>query len=183
MAQDIRRGIEIFFAHRSFDWRNNAKGNAGVTCVIVGICKNGARKKFIFDAEVVKEAKNISPYLIEGSDVVMEQRKSSISGLPEMALGSSGIDGGHLVLEREECEKILRAAPEAAKYIKPFVGGADIIKGVERFCIWIEDKDVEDATLIPEIKARIEACREFRLKAGRDAQKAATVPHRFFYRK
>jgi restriction-modification enzyme MmeI-like protein len=31
------RGLEIFFAHRSFDWRNNAKGNAGVTCVIVGI--------------------------------------------------------------------------------------------------------------------------------------------------
>jgi hypothetical protein len=176
-------GIEIFFAHRSFDWRNNAKGNAGVTCVIVGFCRIGARKKFIFDAEVVKEAKNISPYLIEGAETVMEQRKSSISGLPDMALGSSGIDGGHLVLDRDECENILRISPEASKYIKPFVGGADIINGVERFCIWIEDADVNDAPNIPELKSRIDACREFRLKAGRDAKKAASVPHRFFYRK
>jgi hypothetical protein len=176
-------GTEIFFAHRSFDWRNNAKRNAGVTCVIVGLCKPGTRKKSIFDGEIVKEAKNISPYLIEGPNVVMKQRKSSISDLPDMALGSTGIDGGHLVLEREECEELLRLSPDASKYIKPFVGGADIIKSVQRFCIWIEDSDVSDAASISTIKDRIAACREFRLKAGRDAQKAANVPHRFFYRK
>ena len=128
-------GLEIFFAHTSFDWRNNAKGNAGVTCVIVGIGSSGAASKFIFGNDTVKEVKNISPYLIEGSDIVMEQRSTSISGLPDMALGSSGIDGGHLLLEKEDCDELLRGAPDALKYIKPFVGGADIIKGIQRFCL------------------------------------------------
>ena len=154
-----------------------------MTCVIVGLSRTGTVPKFIYDAETVKEAKNISPYLIEGSDVVMEQRKTSICGLPDMALGSSGIDGGHLVLDRDEFEELIAAAPNASRFIKPFMGGADIIKGVQRYCIWIEDGDVDEAAAIPVIKKRIDACKEFRLSAGRDAQKAASVPHRFFYRK
>jgi hypothetical protein len=165
-------GLGIFFAHTSFNWRNNAKGNAGVTCVVTGISGPGTTKKLIFSNDIVKEVKNISPYLIEGSDIVMEQRNESISGLPDMALGSSGIDGGHLVFEKEDCDRLLRAAPEAAKYIKPFVGGADIIKGVQRFCIWIEDVDVDDATKIPEIRARINACRRYRESAGRGCQES-----------
>ena len=177
------RGLEIFFAHRSFDWRNNAKGNAGVTCVIVGFCRTGYRKKTIFDDQIATEAENISPYLINGPSIVMEQRKTSISSLPDMALGSSAIDGGHLILEWEDREKILRSNPEASKYIKPFFGGADIIKGVHRFCIWIEDEEVDEAVKIPQIATRIDACKEYRLSAGRDAKKAASVPHRFFYRK
>jgi hypothetical protein len=179
----LASGLELFFAHRSFDWRNNAKANAGVTCVIVGICRTGKRKKFIYSDGIVKEASNISPYLIEGPNTVMQQRTSSISGLPEMALGSSGIDGSHLILEREECSRILELAPGAAKFIKPFIGGADIVNGTQRFCIWIEDADVDDAGTILELKKRIDACREYRLHAGRDAKKAASVPHRFFYRK
>ncbi|MEG4427344.1 MULTISPECIES: DNA methyltransferase [unclassified Microcoleus] len=176
-------GLEIFFAHRSFDWRNNAKDNAGVTCVIVGFGKVGIRKKVIFDDQIAKAAENISPYLIDGPSIVMEQRKTSISGLPDMALGSSAIDGGYLILDWDEREKILRSHPEAAKYIKQFFGGADIIKGVHRFCIWIEDEEVEEAITIPQIATRIDACQQYRLSAGRDAKKAASVPHRFFYRK
>ena len=78
------RGLEIFFAHRSFDWRNNARGNAGVTCVIVGFCRVGSPKKVIFDDQVVTEAENISPYLINGPSIVMEQRNTSISDLPSI---------------------------------------------------------------------------------------------------
>ena len=177
------KGIEIFFAHRSFDWRNNAKANAGVTCVIVGICRSGSQRKIIFDDQIAKDAENISPYLINGPSIVMEKRKTSISSLPSMSLGSTGIDGGHLIFEREERDKILHSSPEAAKYIKPFVGGADLIKGVHRFCLWIRDEDVDEAVKIPQIAARISACQQYRLSAGRDAQKAASVPHRFFYRK
>jgi len=179
----LAQQLEIFFAHTSFDWRNNAKGNAGVTCVITGICRAGQRRKYIFYDGIVKEATNISPYLIDGPDTVMEQRTNSICGLPEMALGSSGIDGGHLILEKEECRKLLEVAPAAARFIKPYVGGADIIKGTHRFCIWIDDADIDEAADIPAIKFRIDACREYRSNAGRDARKASSVPHRFFYRK
>jgi hypothetical protein len=60
------KGQEIFFAHRSFNWKNNARGNAGVTCVVVGLSPNSAQRKLIFEDEVAHEAGNISPYLIDG---------------------------------------------------------------------------------------------------------------------
>jgi hypothetical protein len=179
----LASNLEIFFAHTSFNWRNNAKSNAGVTCVIVGICRSGAVRKLLYVNDTVKEVRNISPYLIEGSNIVMEQRSESISGLPDMALGSSGIDGGFLVLNKANHDELIRGAPESSKYIKPFVGGADIIKGIRRFCIWIEDADANDALKIPAIKDRVDLCRKYRESAGRDAKKAASVPYRFFYRK
>ncbi|QEO97190.1 class I SAM-dependent DNA methyltransferase [Xanthomonas oryzae] len=179
----LQYGVEIFFAHRSFHWKNNAKGNAGVTCVIVGLAKTGCRKKAIYDAGTARDASNISPYLIDGSNLVVAQRTESICNLPDMALGSSAIDGGNLVLERSEAEQIIARRPEAREFIRPYVSGADIVKSSYRFCLWIEDHRTDDALEIPEIAERVEACRQYRQGAGRDAKKAADVPHRFFYRK
>ncbi len=176
-------GLEIFFAHQSFDWRNNARGNAGVTCVIVGMRRAGPGAKFIFGEGAIKSVENISPYLIEGPNLVMAQRTTPLSELPDMALGSSSIDGGHLIMDKAEYRTLVAEAPESAKFIKPFVGGADLINGIERFCVWIGDAEVLEASSIPAIKNRIDACREYRLGAGRDAKKAASVPYRFFYRK
>lgn len=41
--------IEIEFAHQSFNWTNNARGNAGVTCVIVGLqnARNSTKRIFV----------------------------------------------------------------------------------------------------------------------------------------
>ena len=179
----LESGVEIFFAHQSFHWRNNAKGNAGVTCVIVGLAKKGRRKKTIYDAETSRDASNISPYLIDGADLVVSQRNVSICNLPDMALGSSAIDGGNLILERFEAEQIIKLKPEAKEFIRPYVSGSDIVKSSYRFCLWIEDGRADDAMKISEISEKIKVCRKYRQGAGRDAKKAADVPHRFFYRK
>jgi len=176
-------GLEIGFAHQSFHWKNNAKGNAGVTCVIVGLAKKGERKKQIYDSGMSREASNISPYLIDGSNLVVSQHKTSICNLPDMALGSSAIDGGNLVFERSEYDRIVASSPEAKKFIKPYVSGTDIVKSSYRFCLWIDDNEVEDALKIPEIAAKVDSCKAYRKGAGRDAKKAADVPYRFFYRK
>jgi hypothetical protein len=177
------KGQEIFFAHRSFNWKNNARGNAGVTCVVVGLSPNSAQRKLIFEDEVAHEAGNISPYLIDGPSTVMTQMQSSISELPEMALGSSGIDGGNLILDKEERDVLLRAFPESSPFIKPFWSGGDVTRSMSRFCIWIDDSQLNNALQIPEINKRIDACKQFRLNSGRDAKKAAGSPHRFYYRK
>jgi hypothetical protein len=174
---------EIFFAHQSFKWSNNAKSKAGVTCIIVGVNNKSNNQKYLFTDTQKRVVKNISPYLIEGNSVAVSQRPIPISEFPEMALGSSGIDGGHLVLSPQEKNTLIKSNPEAEKFIKPFLGGGNFIDGTERYCLWIEDQFVEDALRIAEIKDRIEKCRLFRLGAGRDARKAAEVPHRFFYRK
>lgn len=177
------RGQEICFAHRSFSWANNASNNAGVSCVIVCIRNSGVGKKFIFDEFNSREVQNISPYLIEGPSLMIRPAKTSISKMPEMLLGSSAIDGGHLSFDKIEKDEIIASSTEAAKYVKSYIGGGDLIKGTLRYCLWIPDSDAHLAKKIPAIDQRIAATRKYRLGAGRDAKKAADVPHRFFYRK
>jgi hypothetical protein len=174
---------EIFFAFQPFKWTNNAKGNAGVTCVILGIQNSNSNERYIYSEGIRKSVKSISPYLIEGNPIIMSQRKTPISKLPEMILGSSGIDGGHLILTSEDKQLFVSENPKSEKFIKPFIGGGDFIDGTERFCLWIDDRLIKEANEINLIKDRIEKCYNYRLTAGRDAKKAASVPHRFFYRK
>jgi len=174
---------EIFFAFQPFKWSNSAKDNAGVTCVILGIQNENQDSKLIFYEGRRKKVRKISPYLIEGNPVIITQRKTPLSALPEMMLGSSGIDGGNLILSAEERQIFIKTNPLSTKFIKPFIGGGDFIDGSERYCIWINDDELKNALNISLIKDRIDKCRKFRLGAGRDAKKAAEVPHRFFYRK
>ena len=174
---------EIFFAHSTFKWSNNARANAGVSCNVIGVRNVTAGKKYLYSQSSRREVSNISPYLVEGKNLIMSQCRESIVGLPEMALGSSGIDGGYLVLSSDEREKFIADDSRSKKFIRPYVGGGDLLDGTKRFCLWIEDMDVAEASSISMIKERIESCRNFRLEGGRDAKKGASIPHRFFYRK
>ncbi|MCK5267088.1 MAG: class I SAM-dependent DNA methyltransferase, partial [Spirochaetes bacterium] len=179
----FKNGLEIGFAHTSFKWKNNAKSNAGVTVAIIGLRNVTPNPKFLITANLKRLVTNISPYLTNCSNSYVEQRKISISKFPEMALGSSGIDGGHLILSAEDRAIFLVNNIKSEKYIKKFIGGQDLLKSFERYCLWIDDDEIDEAILIKEIKNRIELCKKYRLNGGRDAKKAASVPHRFFYRK
>ena len=178
------KNLEIYFAYSSFKWNNNAKLNAGVSVIIIGISNKGkSNLKKIFTDNQILTVNNINPYITGGSNIFISQKTSSISNLPEMALGSSGIDGGFLVLSKEDRTEFINADKNSIKFIKPFLGGNDFLNGLERYCLWINDEDIEEANNITLIKNRIEKCKEYRIKGGRDAKKAASVPHRFFYRK
>jgi MmeI, DNA-methyltransferase domain/MmeI, target recognition domain/MmeI, N-terminal domain/MmeI, helicase spacer domain/MmeI, C-terminal domain len=177
------KNLEISFAYEPFNWTNNAKGNAGVTVVIIGIQNAIDNIKVLFKKNRKIEVKGISPYLIPGKSTIMYQRKIPLSKFPIMMLGSSGIDGGHLMISEEDKTKFLDQNPLSKKFIKPFLSGGDFLNGVVRYCLWIEDIDIEEAKSIEAIKNRIDLCRAYRLKGGRDAKKGAEIPHRFFYRK
>ncbi|MDZ7829225.1 MAG: DNA methyltransferase [Halofilum sp. (in: g-proteobacteria)] len=43
------KGCSIIFAHKQFQWKNNAANNAGVWCVVVGVSNQPSMNKFIFD--------------------------------------------------------------------------------------------------------------------------------------
>uniref|UniRef100_UPI002628F46D DNA methyltransferase n=1 Tax=uncultured Empedobacter sp. TaxID=410844 RepID=UPI002628F46D len=51
--------LEISFAYQSFKWINNAKGNAGVTVVIIGLRNTSSKVKLLFSDSIAKEVKNI----------------------------------------------------------------------------------------------------------------------------
>jgi hypothetical protein len=175
---------EIFFAHTSFKWSNLATNNAGVTVVIVGISSRGKRAKSIWsevegDATVSRAADEINAYLLPSAQVFVEATNTPRNGLSVIADGSGPLDGGHLLLSRDERDEILTNDPGAAPFIRSFLGSAEIVNGGLRWCIWVENADLEVALRIPSLRARIDAVRDFRASAGTRAKTAIGRPHRF----
>lgn len=176
------QGVEISFAHRSFKWNNNAKNNAGVTVVVIGLnAKNVIKKqKCLFSDSSVQYVENITPYLTKGPNILVYSAKDSISNLPKLNFGSMPNDGGHLLLTREEYPDFLLGNPGAEKYIRKFVGSDEFINGDYRFCIWIEPNEVAEAIKYPSIKQRVEKVRETRLESKRSStNKLAEKPYSF----
>ncbi|MEQ4779099.1 DNA methyltransferase [Providencia huaxiensis] len=179
----FNKGLNIGFIYKPFEWKNNAKDNAGVWCTIIGLFKSTIpRKKIIFSEDSLFFVKNISPYFIEGDNFAVQSKSKASNSLPVMCMGSNPVDGKHLILDHEEYNEIVSIYPEAKSFLRRYMGGNDFLKGTKRFCIWIPDERVVDALKIDAIRKRVELCKEYRENAGRDAKKVAMYPHRFCYR-
>ena len=173
-------GVEIGFAHISFKWRNNASANAAVICVIVGLRNTSRDPKRLFMGSLEAQAENINAYLLDGPDLFVEQETRSIFGLPNMEYGNKPTDGGHLILSTEERDELLDIYPEAAIYVRRFMGSDEVVNGKTRYCLWVSDNQADDAAQIPPLKARFDAVAAFRA-ASKAAQTrpSAAYPHRF----
>jgi hypothetical protein len=174
----FKMGCEIVFGHRSFLWKNNAARNASVYCVIVGISASWARKYYIYEGDSKKEACSISAYLTDGLTNTVTKRKTPLSkDLQLMRSGNMPLDNGNLLLDTDAARKIINDYPEAQKFILKIVGAKEINQNLQRYCIWIEDTDYEEALKIEPIRDRIDACRKYRTSSS--APKLAETPHAF----
>lgn len=174
--------VEIKFCHQPFTWSNSAKDLAGVTCIIVGVENESATKKEIYTEQYSYKVNSISPYLIEGNKDTVSPRSNPISAIPLMCMGSNAVDGKHLVVEKEEYKQQIELDASISKYFKRYIGATDFLSGKERYCLWIGDSEVQQASKYPFISKRLESCHSYRSSAGRDARKVADTPHRFCYR-
>lgn len=173
-------GIEISFAYKSFKWGNSAKKNAGVTCVIIGLRKPSKAAKYLYTEQVVEKVSNISPYLVEGGNNVVSKRSRPLAKISPMLFGSKPVDGGNLILSDEEKKCIEAEYPQSSQLFKKLIGADEYIKGYHRWCLWIEEANLEFAKSIPEINERINKVRDFRLKSTKSAtRRSAETPHRF----
>ncbi len=172
--------IEIDFAHQSFKWTNNAKGNAGVTVIIVGLRNVNNEPKYLFIDNFKKLAKNINPYLLDSSNTIVSGRNKPISNFPKISFGNMANDGGNLLLNEEEKDELINKNNASKKYIKSFVGSSEYIRGNKRFCLWLDDKASKEAYKIPQIANRIDKVEIHRLNSKREAtQVLAESPHLF----
>lgn len=169
----------IKFAHQSFKWENNAKSNASVIVVIIGLeNKSKKSKKFIFNENVSKKVSSISPYLIEGPETYVEKQTKPLCNVPELVRGNEAIDDGNYLLDNEEKEKLLFSNPSLKKYIKKTVGAFEFLNGKTQWCLWFDGAELVDLLKIPELAQRIDAVREFRLKSKKEAtREKAKTPH------
>lgn len=179
----FRSNVEIFFAHTSFKWKNLASNNAGVTVVIIGLKNQSADDKELYEegeeGEVERRiGKTITPYLTIGKSLIVDKLKRPISDIPDMEFGNKPSDGGNFLLTSEEFDKIGLTGDEKKKFIRKIYGSAEFIKGVSRYCVWIEDDHLDEAKNIPAISERIDAVRELRLNSpDKGAQALAKRAH------
>ena len=176
----LRQDIEIFFAQEAFKWANLAQNNAGVTCVVVGIRQKSTGRKFLFFDDQRKEVRRLNPYLLDFDDVFIPRHPVSVSALPRMLKGNQPTDGGNLILSPAERRDLLSTAPEATQFIRALYGSKELIDGLQRYCVWVEDEDAQDAGSIGEISDRFERVKEARLKSTAEStRRRAGDSHRF----
>ena len=177
--------LEIRFAHRSFKWSNLAAHNAGVTCVIVGMGPPSNAPKRLFDGDTVRDVAVIGPYLAPGTTAIVAKASKPLAHhLEPMVFGNKPTDGGNLILDRDERDALLETHPHAARFVRRLYGSQELMKGIERYCLWIADDEVEEAKAIPELVRRFNAVARDRAKedASDISKSFADRPHRFLQR-
>lgn len=156
-------GIQIDFAHRTFQWDSEASLKAHVHCVIVGFSQAGTKNKRIFSDGKMTLAKNINPYLVDADNVFIVSRKTPISDVPKMFIGCEMKDDGNYVMNEEEKNLFLQKEPQAEKFIHPYMMGKDFIARKSRYCLWLKDTTPADLKSCPRVVDRVKKVREFRL--------------------
>ena len=171
-------GIHIDFAYRTFVWDSEATEKAHVHCVIIGFSRTERRPRKIYDGAKVIEAKEISPYLIDGSPVFVEGAKTPISkDAPTMYIGCDFKDDGNYVLTEEEKDELIKKEPNAIQFIRPYMMGKDFIDRSPRYCIWLKGASPAEIRKCPEITDRIKKVQEFRLACpSPDTNRYANYP-------
>jgi hypothetical protein len=174
----LRRGVKIHFAHRTFQWSNEASGKAAVHCVIIGFALFPPSTRRLFDYEDIKgeaheiRAVNINPYLVDAPNAALERRTSPISSsAPKIIFGSMANDGGFLLLSEDEKNSIVRNDPLSEKYIRPFSMGDEFINNIPKYCLWLESCSPSDLQKMPLVLKRVESVKRNRLDSARETTK------------
>jgi hypothetical protein len=172
-----RLGMHINFAHRTFQWSNEASGNAAVHCVIVGFGYDNHAVKTIYEYEDIKglphavSAKSINAYLVDAPDVFLNKRTKPISNVPAMANGGKPTDGGNLLMNDQEKEALIAVEPQAAKWVRPYLMGDEFINNIGRWCLWLVNIPPAELRAMPHVLKRVEGVRAMR----EASTKAATL--------
>jgi len=179
----LRGHRRIRFAHKPFLWSNLAKHNAGVTVIIVGVFpKDQVTFATLFDEHTTVQRDHLNPYLVAGPDVYVVTEPRPLSHLPKMITGSMPRDGGNLILSMHETIELKRSVPAAESWCRRYVGSSELIRGGQRFCLWIEDSELPTAEAAPQIASRLSAVREMREASDlASTNEFADRPHRFVY--
>ncbi len=188
-----RLGLELHFAHQTFAWGSDARGMAHVHVVVVGLANSDSvpRERRLFTYSHVKgdplESKHgvLSPYLVNASHflnphLVVRNTTRVLNGLPGLIMGSKPIDGGHYILSTAERAELLAECPEAAPYIRPFVGSREFLQGGDRHILWLGEAPPSLLRQSPLLYERVAAVRQLRARSrSRPTRQLALTPTRF----
>lgn len=177
----FKLGLQVSFAHRTFVWSSEASGKAAVHCVIVGLGHSEPKNPIIYDYPnpradcIIVPVKRINGYLIDGPFLTLPARTDPPPTLPRMTKGSQPTDGArlktqdgkyittsNLILDQSERDRALTRDPSISKWLRPYVGGEELISGEQRYCLWLKGANPTELRSSVEVKERLE-----RVAAGR----------------
>ena len=172
--------INIHFAYKTFQWESEASEKAAVHCVIIGFANTKTDTKYLFIGDEKRKVEHINPYLEDREDCLIPSRKRPLCDVPKMSFGNQPRDGGHFIISFEEREQILAKADGAEKWLRPYIGAEEFIKGKKRWCLWLKKASPNDIKSSRTLYQKVEAVREFRLKStAKTTNGYAKVPHLF----
>ena len=175
-----RCGLEIAFAHRTFAWGSDARGKAHVHVVILGLDRREATRseKRLFsypdingDPEESLHAA-LSPYLFDAGGLsdphlVVREASKPINGMKRLVSGSQPIDNGEYIFNAEERAELLGAEPDAAPFLRPYVGAREYLQGGERWILALQDASPTTLKSLSRVRERMAAVRVFRARSKR----------------
>ena len=146
---------------------------------ILGVSNiNNKSTKIIYSNFHAHTVKNISPYLVEGSNTVVRSKIGKpLSNFPVMNFGNMPADSGKLLFTLAEKNNLLNIDDAFKPYFRRIFGADEFIKGKERWCLWFEHEDLQELSKNHNIKIILDAIRDIRLASSRP--KMAEIPHLF----
>ncbi len=182
----LRLRVKIHFAHRTFRWSNEARGQAAVHCVIIGFALHDTDHKIIYDYTDIngephaRPAGNINPYLVDAPDMLLPSRTDPLPNVPQMKKGSQPTDGGFLILDEEEKKDLFKKEPGAKKWLHPYMGGEELMQGTTRWCLWLKHISPAELKTLPFVRERVANVRAARLQSPtRSVREFAEYPTLF----
>ena len=182
--------LEIAFAHRTFAWGSEARGKAHVHVVIIGLygLETVRVDKHLFSypdingepEETLHAA--LSPYLfgaggLANPHLTVRSEHQPINGMAKLIIGSKPIDGGNYIFDAEERAALLEAEPDAAPFLRPYVGAREYLQGGERWILALHDVAPDVLARLPLVRERITAVRAYRQASkSKPTQKLADTP-------
>ena len=103
-----------------------------------------------------------------------------MSSVSEMLNGNKPVDGGFLMLNNDEARNLIKIDPGSERFVRPFLGSSEFIKGNLRYCIWITEDERDSALSIPAIKDRVDRVADFRTQSKKElTRRGAKTPYEF----
>ncbi|MBQ3525870.1 MAG: class I SAM-dependent DNA methyltransferase [Akkermansia sp.] len=177
---EIENSVSIDFAYTSFKWENNARQQAGVTCVIIGFsCAGRLGKRMLFTSGLCQSVDYISPYLRQ-EKVIIGRRSTALSSiLPYITFGNMAY-GKSLILQPEEYTRIIGSNKNLSMFFRKLVGSKEFISCTYRYCLWLPNFSLVEIEQYAPIYERVIKCRDERLEAkDKGGVKLAQTPHLF----
>ena len=172
--------IQINFAYQTFKWTSDSLHQAAVHCVIIGFSQVKTTEKKLFINSSFIKVDNISPYLTDTSNILIENRNKPISNVPQMKFGNQPRDGGNFIFSDDEYQELIKANPQLSKWFRPYIGANEFINNIKRWCLWLKHASPVEIRNNKFIYDRVNAVREFRESSNaKTTQGYAKVPHLF----